>query len=136
MDETVVALVAAGITGLVTGATGEAGKAAWMSLTTMVKKAFGKKDEQQTALELVEAVRTDGRDVTELSEVLVERAGWDTQFASELSAWLENIKALPKSDGPTNVVAGSAQVTGPLIQGRDFSGPISFGTPPPSGGKP
>ncbi|MEQ4719629.1 hypothetical protein [Nonomuraea sp. B19D2] len=131
MDETALALVTAAITSLITGATGEAGKGAWTSLVAMVKKTFGKKGEQEPPLELVEAVKVEDRDVIELSEILVERAGQDAEFASELSAWLKDVKVLAKSDGPTNVVAGNARITGPLIQGRDFSGPISFGAPPP-----
>ncbi|MFC4118301.1 hypothetical protein [Nonomuraea zeae] len=131
MDETALALVSAAITSLVTGATGEVGKGAWTSLVAMVKKTLGKNGEEQPTLELVEAVRTEKRDVIELSEVLVEQAGQDAEFASDLRAWLEDVKVLAKSDGPTNIVAGSARITGPVIQGRDFSGPISFGTPPP-----
>jgi hypothetical protein len=133
MDETTLALVTAAITSIITGATGEAGKGAWASLVAMVKKTFGKKGEQEAPLELVGAVKTEERDVIELSEILVERAGQDSEFASELSAWLKDVKDLARADGPTNVVAGSARITGPVIQGRDFSGPISFGTPTSNG---
>ncbi|MGN9786932.1 hypothetical protein ACTMTF_36300 [Nonomuraea sp. ZG12] len=129
MDETALALVTAAITSIITGATGEAGKGAWTSLIAMVKKTFGKKGGQEAALELVGAVKMEERDVIELSEILVERAGQDPEFARELSAWLKDIEGPAKTDGPTNVVAGSARITGPVIQGRDFSGPISFGTP-------
>jgi hypothetical protein len=128
------------VAALVNGAGGEAGKQAWKSLTRLVGKAFGSHSTEMAALEGAHAA-TDVRNYADqFAASLAARAHNDERFATDLRVWLTHTeKALAASSGSvTNIVGGQAQVHGALLQGRDFSGPISFGgkndnsTDPPS----
>lgn len=133
MDALSMTLVVSAITTLVTGAAGEAGKQAWTGLTEIVRKAFGGDSEEKAALDLLLATPENEQAVREVSGTIVDRARKDPVFASDLEAWLGEVREETRLDGPTNVIAGEATVHGPVFQGRDFSGPITFGAEP--GGK-
>jgi hypothetical protein len=68
-----------------------------------------------------------------LSAVLTHRAALDDRFAEAVQAWWEQARRVPVADQSVrNTISGGVQ-HGPVIQGRDFHGPISFGGPPPGG---
>jgi hypothetical protein len=62
-----------------------------------------------------------------LAEILAARAAANPEFGRELAAWWSGARQLVVTGGDVhNSVTGT--VSGPVIQGRDFSGPISFGS--------
>lgn len=70
----------------------------------------------------------DGERLRQLADLLVERARQDPEFGRDLASWMrEHGKPAGEADAVHNTIAGNARITGPVIQGRDFHGPISFG---------
>jgi hypothetical protein len=128
VDPVSVTLLAGAITAMATGAGGEAGKQAWTSLTTLVHRAFGR----HSTLAALEAAPDDQGQATVLATVLTDHADKDRSFAAELRTWLDDARRILQlsEDHVTNIIGGSAQVHGPVFQGRDFTGPISFGALP------
>ncbi len=132
VDPVSVTLLAGAITAMATGAGGEAGKQAWTSLTALVHKAFGRHSPPEATLTALEAAPDDQGQATTLATVLTDHADKNRSFAAELRTWLGDARRILQlsDDQVTNIIGGSAQVHGPVFQGRDFTGPISFGTPP------
>jgi hypothetical protein len=132
VDPVSVTLLTGAITAMATGAGGEAGKQGWTSLTALVHKAFGRRSSPETMLTALEAAPKDQGQATALATVLTDHAEKDRTFAIELRAWLSEARRILHLDDDqiTNIVGGGAQIRGPVFQGRDFTGPISFGTPP------
>jgi hypothetical protein len=130
-------LLAATVTGLARGVGGEAGKRALTALADLVRNKFGHQSHQQAELEAVQAAPQDKDQSQRLAGLLAQRAGEDPDFGRELQAWLADVhRLLPPSQTPTgttvtNIVGGSAQVHGHLVQG-EFHGPVSFGGTPPA----
>ncbi|ADI09843.1 hypothetical protein SBI_06723 [Streptomyces bingchenggensis BCW-1] len=63
-----------------------------------------------------------------LAELLVERARQDPELGRDLAAWMSRYGTPAQEVGTVhNSISGDARITGPVIQGRDFQGPISFG---------
>ncbi|MEV8021365.1 hypothetical protein AB0O76_34555 [Streptomyces sp. NPDC086554] len=63
-----------------------------------------------------------------LAVALAERALAEPNFEESLRTWHDTVKALHTGD-VHNTVSGGSQ--GAVIQGRDFSGPVTFGSPLP-----
>ncbi|MGO4748603.1 hypothetical protein AB4212_08225 [Streptomyces sp. 2MCAF27] len=64
-----------------------------------------------------------------LAELLVERARQDPELGRDLAAWMSRYGTPAQEVGTVhNSISGDARITGPVIQGRDFQGPISFGS--------
>jgi len=63
-----------------------------------------------------------------LSTALAVRAALDTEFHAGLRRWSELAQSLDSGDIHNEITGGS--FTGPVLQGRDFSG-ITFTTQPP-----
>lgn len=99
---------------------GEAGQAAWASLRSLVRRAFGREPERLPA---------DGEAAGALASELVERARRDPEFAAELRAWFADAERVGGGN-VENVIQGDAHVQGPVVQARDVHGGISFGTGP------
>ncbi len=134
VDPVSVALLVGVLTSIATGAGGEAGKQAWTSLAALVGKASRRDSAPDASLTALEMAPADHGQATTLATALADRAEKDEAFAVELRTWLTNTQhALHLSDDQTtNIIGGRAQVYGPVLQGRDFTGPIRFSTPPPS----
>jgi hypothetical protein len=130
-------VLAAAVTGLARGVGGETGKRAFTALTDLVRKKFGHQSRQQAQLDAVQAAPDDKDQAQRLAGLLAERAGEDPDFGGELRAWLADVHRLLPPSQPaagtttTNIVGGSAQVHGHLVQG-EFHGPVSFGATPPA----
>jgi hypothetical protein len=59
---------------------------------------------------------------------LARRAAADAAFAADLREWWEHARTLRVDQQQVhNTISGGVQ-HGPVIQGRDFTGPISFGS--------
>jgi len=121
MDPISTTAVSTAIGGLLKPATDAAGARVLAALKALVRRMPGARAEEANlkALEAGEAV-----DPSSLAAVLVRSAGEDPGFAAELRVWLDEANAVLVSDNVSNVNEGS--VNGPLVQGRDFSGPMNF----------
>ena len=69
----------------------------------------------------------DERRALALAEVLVARAGADGEFREALQDWWEQASQIRIGGDVTNTVSGGT-FSGPVLQGRDFSG-LTFGSP-------
>lgn len=141
MDPISAALLAA----LAGGAGGELGRQAWAGLTALVRRPIGRGQRdsaQPPAVSTGEAelaqLQEEPQDVARaqaLSIALAVRAAVDSGFSAGLRHWHEQAKLVRTGDGDVhNTVSGGTQ-SGPVLQGRDFSG-ISFtaSAPPPAQG--
>jgi len=117
--------LATALTTLVNGAAGEAGKAAWASLTGFLRGKFGRETAPGTALTTLEEAPTDPRGADGLAVLLTELARTDDEAAAWLTPWFEQARvATVTTTGPvTNIISGQAQVH-TVIQGQTFNGPI------------
>lgn len=72
----------------------------------------------------------DQRTAVALAEVLLARAGDDSEFGQALRQWWAQAEPIRASLGDvTNTVSGGTQY-GPVLQGRDFTN-LTFGAPAP-----
>jgi hypothetical protein len=130
MDPITAPMVATALAKVCDGAAGEAGKQAWTALTGLVRRVFGGRDRSRPMMAVAELERHPGDParVEELAGVLAAAADLDPDFAADLREWLT--EAGQAGDGGTNIIAGSAQVHGDVVQARDIHGSITFGDPP------
>lgn len=117
------------------GAAGEMGRQAWASLSGIVRRPVQVPAAEVNAgrapssgeAELV-ALQRDPADTSQahaLSVALHRRAEHDAVFRAGLEQWTQQAKLLRTGDGDvSNTISGGAQ-SGPVVQGRDFSG-ITF----------
>lgn len=126
MDPISVAL----LTGLAGGAGGEVGRQVWDGLTALVRgpsrgEAPGVTGTGVVELAALESNPGDTVAAEALSDVLLARAAEDDDFEACLTRWHRTADLLLTGHGDVhNVVSGV--VRGPLVQGRDFTGPLSF----------
>ncbi|MEW1903458.1 hypothetical protein [Streptomyces sp. NPDC086147] len=134
MDPVSIGLLAA----LAGGVGGELGRQSWAGLSALVRRPFSRgAGEQAPAVSTgeVELVRlseepNDQGRAQELSTALALRAAVDTDFRAGLAAWQQQAAALQDQDGVVlNSITGGT-LHGPVLQGKDFSGSFTFGTPP------
>ncbi|WP_199516390.1 hypothetical protein [Nucisporomicrobium flavum] len=120
------ALLAA-ITSAVTATAAAAGTDAWKAFRTLVDRAtVGRQDRPQILAQCETEIV--GEEATRvISAVLAGQAESDPVFDADVRTWL---KSASSTSDVHNVVSGSAQVSGPVLQGRDFSGTFHFGPAP------
>ena len=127
------AVSAAVLAALASGAGGEMGRQAWTALTALVHRPSSAVDNDgpssapdgERELAALEATSADPVVAERLAEVLTRRSANDAQFATDLDAVLAQAVAALNPPQVSNTISG--RVTGSAIQGRDFSGPITFG---------
>lgn len=122
MDPISTTAVSTAISSLLKPATDAAGTRVLAALRALVRHIPGAKADAATELEALESGQA--VDASSLAAVLVSAAGEDPAFENELRIWLSEAKEVVVSDTVSNVNTGS--VSGPLVQGRDFSGPMNF----------
>ncbi|MEU6573571.1 hypothetical protein [Streptomyces sp. NPDC046805] len=118
------------------GAGGEAGREAWAALSSLIRRPFrrggnaGAPTASSGEAELVRLAESpdDTARAHALSTALAVRAALDTEFQAGLRRWSELAESLDSGDIHNEITGGS--FTGPVLQGRDFSG-ITFTTQPP-----
>src|SRR3954452_23286929 len=116
MDPITAPVVAAALAKVFDGAAGEAGKQAWTALADLVRRAFGGRDRSRPmrCIAEVEEHPGDPARVDELAGALTAAAALDPDFAADLRQWLA--EADQTGDGVTNIIGGSAEVHGNVIQ--------------------
>lgn len=122
MDPISMTAVSTAIAGLLKPAADAAGARVLAALKALVRRMPGSSPEAEENLKALEA--GGAVDPSPLAAVLVRSAEEDPGFAAELRDWLDEANAVVVSGNVSNVNEGS--VNGPLVQGRDFSGPMNF----------
>jgi hypothetical protein len=129
MDPITAPALAAVLSKIFDGAVAEVGRQTWTTLTGLVRRAFGDKERSRPMRAVAELERhpDDPARVDELAGALAAAADLDPDFAADLRQWLADA-GQPGGD-VTNVIGGSAQVRGTVVQARDIHGSITFGDP-------
>jgi hypothetical protein len=83
----------------------------------------------EAELAALEQAPADQQRALALAEVLVARAEADGEFRGELQAWWEQASQIHIDSDVTNTISGGT-FSGPVLQGRDFTG-LTFGSPAP-----
>ncbi|MCC3654640.1 hypothetical protein LIX60_24870 [Streptomyces sp. S07_1.15] len=112
----------------------EAARQALEQLSSLVRRAFHRERELPGAPpdSVPDLTGAGPEDFRRYAEILVSRAEEDGELAALLAAWVQHHRTalgVPEADaGPSgNTVSGNARIGGPLVQGRDFHGGITFG---------
>ncbi|MFI9172747.1 hypothetical protein [Streptomyces lincolnensis] len=139
MEPISVALLAA----LAGGAGGEAGRQAWTSLSSLVRRPFRRAAETndpatgsgEAELALLEESPADPTCAQALSAALAARASVDADFETDLRRWRELTVSVRTDQSQVHNEISGGHFSGPVIQGRDFTG-LTFTTPPPQASGP
>ncbi|WP_314172836.1 hypothetical protein [Streptomyces winkii] len=126
MDTASAGAIAAAVSAAASSAGTEAGRHAWESLLALCRRIGGGRTGDEIALP---EGADDEDQVRVLTTRVIEESERDENFAAALESWAREhgYSLRIDSGGVHNTVSGNARISGPLIQGRDFSGPISFG---------
>ncbi|GAA1703743.1 hypothetical protein [Streptomyces yatensis] len=129
MDPVTAGALVTAVNAAVSGAGGEAGRRALESFGTLVRRVVRRGEgEPAGEPEPVAIPYDDGERLRQLAELLVERARQDPEFGRALASWMREHGPRGGEAGAVhNTVSGNARITGPVVQGRDFHGPINFG---------
>ncbi|WAP56248.1 hypothetical protein [Streptomyces sp. S465] len=131
MDPVTTGALVAAVNAAASGAGGEAGRRALESFGTLVRRVLRRGEGDPAGAPEPEPVAIpydDGPRLRQLADLLVERARQDQEFGRDLAAWMRAHGAAAEEQGAVhNSITGDARITGPVVQGRDFHGPISFG---------
>ncbi|MGW0998886.1 hypothetical protein ACWD5V_37570 [Streptomyces sp. NPDC002523] len=124
MDPVSASAIAAAIsTAAANSAGGEAGRTAWASLVALWRRTTHRNtdagDEPSDA--------HDEEGVRAFAATVIEECRHNPALVAELAGWARQYGLADQTDqgGVNNTVSGEARVDR-LIQGRDFSGPITF----------
>ena len=145
MDPVTIGAVLLAIAG---GAGGELGGRLWDGVSALVRRPFRHGQAAATSgaavavppqsgeaeLAALERSPADKGRAEALAQVLLARADADGDFMRGLEGWWEQAAPIRTGEGNvTNTISGGTQY-GPVLQGRDFTGPLTFGaiTAPPS----
>jgi hypothetical protein len=103
-----------------------AGQQTWQSLRALVmRRPEGEADGRHELTALAEEPGS-AEHARGLAAALAARAERDPGFAQRLEAWRQEAKAVRTGAGDvSNELSGTAH--GPVIMGRDFSGPVNLG---------
>ncbi|MEU5030392.1 hypothetical protein [Streptomyces milbemycinicus] len=150
MDPVTAGALIAAVNAVVSGAGGEAGRRALEALGALSRRVLRRSPSDPAADpgadpaadpagdpgadpagdgEPVAIPYDDPERLRRLAELLVERARQDPELGRDLAAWMSRYGTPAQEVGTVhNSISGDARITGPVIQGRDFQGPISFGS--------
>ncbi|OEU88399.1 hypothetical protein DB35_19000 [Streptomyces abyssalis] len=126
MDTASASAIAAAVSGAASSVGTEAGRHAWESLLALCRRVGGRQPGDGIALPEDEG---DEEQVRVLTTRVIEESERDGDFAAGLESWAaqHGFPLRVDSGSVSNTISGDARVSGPVIQGRDFSGPITFG---------
>ncbi|MEE4593888.1 hypothetical protein V2J94_18665 [Streptomyces sp. DSM 41524] len=145
MDPVTAGALVTAVNAAVSGAGGEAGRRALESFGTLVRRVLRRGEGEPAGdpgpagepdlggpdpggPDPVAIPYDDGARLRQLADLLVERARQDPEFGRDLAAWMrEHGESAGEAGAVHNSIGGNARITGPVVQGRDFQGPISFG---------
>jgi hypothetical protein len=107
------------------GSTEKVGEQLWNSLSSVVRRVFGR---QSTSVEAVKRLGErpgDPDSIRALAQALVDDSSRDPHAAAQLRHWVAGAqRTLSEDDRVTNTVRG--EVSGNVVQARDIHGNITF----------
>ena len=107
------------------GTTGKAGEQLWDSLTSVVRRLFGRRSTSVEAVKRLGERPGDPDSIKALAQALVTDAGRDPQAAAQLRHWLITAeRAIAEDAHVTKTITGD--VRGNIFQARDIHGNITF----------
>lgn len=124
MDPISVSALVALLSKIFDGATGKAGEQAWDSLSSTVRRAFGRRSTSAEAVKRLGERPGDPEAIKALADALVAESERDRQAAAQLRHWVAGAHRTLDGGSVTNVVSG--QVGGHVVQSRDIHGDITF----------
>ena len=126
MDTASAGAIAAAVSAAAASAGTEAGRHAWESLLDLCRRIGRGRPGAEIALP---DDAGDEDQVRQLTTGVIDESERDEAFAADLETWAGQHGFTVRIDRGSvhNTVSGNARISGPVIQGRDFSGPISFG---------
>ncbi|NLU74681.1 hypothetical protein HCC61_18710 [Streptomyces sp. HNM0575] len=136
MDTASASAIAAAVSAAASSAGTEAGRHAWESLLALCRRIRGREAGDEIALPAegdtaasAGDTASDEEQVRLLTTRVIEECERDESFAADLEAWAarHGFTVRIERGSVHNTVSGDARVSGSVIQGRDFNGPISFG---------
>ncbi|MGQ4487143.1 hypothetical protein LRE75_24040 [Streptomyces sp. 372A] len=126
-------ITAAALTAMAGSVGGDAGRQAWQGLTSLVRRPFLRRSEEEPAVGSGEAELTalegdpaDPVRAQALATALGVRAALDGEFRALLDVWWQDAQRVAGGD-VDNTISGGTQ-NGPVLQGRDFSS-LTFNMP-------
>jgi uncharacterized protein with von Willebrand factor type A (vWA) domain len=137
MDPVTVGVV---LQAVATGVSEALGSQLWAGVVSLVRRSFRGKGASGAAPAAVTAGEAelhalqkspgDRQKAVALAEVLLARAEIDAEFDQALRDWWAQAEPVREKVGNvTNTISGGTQY-GPVLQGRDFTGPMTFGAAP------
>jgi hypothetical protein len=124
---------------VITGTSEALGGQLWAGVVSLVRRPLRRKAAAgrdavvsgEAELAALQHAPDDQQKAVALAERLLARAATDAEFNQALKGWWEQAEPVRARIGyvVTNTVSGGTQ-SGPVLQGRDFSG-ITFGAVPP-----
>jgi hypothetical protein len=106
------------------GTTGKVGEQLWDSLTSVVRRVFGRRSTSVEAVKRLDERPGDLDSINALAHALVADAGRDPQAAAQLRHWLAAAeRAFAHDESVVNTITGD--VRGNVLQSRDH-GDITF----------
>lgn len=122
VDPVFAASLASVVGGLLGGAGEATGNAALAGLSHLLRKAT---EHEPSSPEIERMIALpEPADSERISAYLAAAANSDPEFGEELRLWISQTQVQLDRSQTINEVSGTA---GPVVQGRDFHGPISFG---------
>lgn len=125
----------------VTGASEALSGQLWERLGSLVRRPASRQgtanaqapvaDSGKSELAALQQAPQDEQKARTLAEVLIARAKSDPEFERALVAWWEQAEPVRARTGNVSNTVSGGTFSGPLLQGRDFTG-ISFGVPAPA----
>jgi hypothetical protein len=107
------------------GTTERAGEQLWESLSSVVRRLFGRRSTSVEAVKRLGERPGDADAIRALAQALVDDAARDPQAAAQLRHWLATAEQVIAADEHvTNTVTG--EVRGNVLQARDIHGNITF----------
>lgn len=128
MDPVSASAITAAVGAAASSAGTEAGRHAWESLLALYRRAVGSRTGTGEEIALPDDP-ADEQQVRDLATRVIEETGRDEAFATDLESWAGEHGYTVRAERDTvhNTISGEARITGTVIQGRDFSGPINLG---------
>jgi hypothetical protein len=131
--------IGAVLTAIAGGAGGALGSQLWAGLSALVRRPFRRAHPEsdtlvalssgEAELAALEQSPADERRAVALADVLMARSEADSEFRQALQGWWEQASQIQISGDVTNTISGGT-FSGPVLQGRDFTG-LTFGSPAP-----
>ncbi|GAB2851228.1 hypothetical protein GCM10027176_62750 [Actinoallomurus bryophytorum] len=105
--------------------TEKAGEQLWESLSSVVRRLFGRRSTSVEAVKRLGERPGDADSIRALAQALVDDSARDPQAAAQLRHWLAGAEQIIATNGHvTNTVHG--EVRGNILQARDIHGNITF----------